>query len=176
MKKRKDPSMKLGALLALGVSLFSITAFAADDDYMTFVTSLEGNWSGQGGIRYYDGSGQDESFGFEMSMFRQGETNTWYANNNKRSQSTGSGRDGVSFYITGQFLIINHDSVPGSASIQFSTDHSIDYLIMEFGVTDFIDHYYHWEVSEDGLSGGVVTERNGRRISEERFSAQRGLL
>jgi len=165
--------MKLGAIVAIGISLSSASAFAAPGDYLKFLQSLEGDWQGQGEARDYT-NGQTTSFDFSMSMYREGNTNTWLAQTSESTQSGQGNRDGITFQLAAQILEIDHDSITGGfSSVTDSTDHSIDYDVSETQGMDFIDHYYHWETSANGLSGSVRIEDNGMPIYEESFSASK---
>lgn len=166
--------MKLGAIVAIGFSLTSVSAFAAPGDYLKFLQSLEGEWQGQGRSLDYT-TGASKSFDFQMAMYREGDTGTWIAQTYKSVQSGQDSRDGITFLIAGQFLEIDHDSIMGGFStISDSTDHSIDYDVSETGnAGDFIDHYYHWETSAEGLSGTLRIEDNGMPKYEESFVASK---
>src|SRR6185295_5319155 len=111
--------MKLGALLAVSVSVFSLNVFAADGDYVKFLTSMEGNWQGQGSA-YNRSTGQMTSYNFQMSDSREGSQEAWMANIDKSSTMGGGARDTVTFAIAGNFLTINHDSVFGSGTVRSS--------------------------------------------------------
>jgi hypothetical protein len=166
--------MKLGILVGIALSVFSLNASAADGDYLKFLTALEGNWQGQGFARSYNGVGIDGSFDFTMSTYREGNTNTWLSQTDARASSGQDDRDGISFLLSGQNLVIDHDSITGGfAAVSESTDHSIDYVVSETQGLSFVDHYYHWEVSGNGLEGSVRVEVDGTPLHEESFSAQK---
>jgi hypothetical protein len=168
--------MRSAVLLISALVLAAVPAAASTRasgaDYLKFLQALEGDWQGQGNATSYDGTGMAGSFDFQMALYREGNTTTWLANTGRSSSSGASTRDGISFYLAGENLLIDHDSIQGGfSSISESTDHSIDYVVSETDGTVFVDHYYHWDVSGTGLEGSIKIERDGQETYEESFSA-----
>ena len=161
------------ALVAATLAFISPPVFASSSaDYTKFLQALEGDWQGQGNAMGNDGTGIQGSFDFEMSVGREGNTNTWLANTGRSTGSGSSVQDQITFYLAGQILEIDHESIMGGfTTITDSSDHSIDYDVSETQGTSFVDHYYHWDVSGNGLSGSVKVEVDGQEIYEESFQA-----
>jgi hypothetical protein len=163
--------MKLRTLLVLGLSLFSLNAFADRADNQKLLEALKGSWHGSGQGQDYV-TGRPDFFSFNMNAQEWGTDRV-----RGRVSRTGnqSDRYNIDFELHGNFISVYDDSAFGrSAFVEHVDENELTYRVQVMRYNTWIDQVTQLYVSGNALSARVrYMTMDGRIAAEESFRASK---